>query len=70
MSNLNISSKERRPMISMSSITHGGQKNAKKVGKKGQPEKRKEDPAIPFPQSQKHFSSKLTPGEMEFVASR
>lgn len=69
-SNLNISTKGRNPVISMSSITHGGQKNPKKLSKKPQNDRVKEDPAIPFPQSQKHFSSKLSPGEIEFVASR
>lgn len=70
-SNLNTSFKGRNPVIAASSTSQGSGYPSSKTGKKvTEPTKHKEDPAIPFPQSQKHRSSKLSPNDIEFASNR
>jgi len=68
-SNIDTSFKGKNTVISISSITHGGPKNHKK-GSKKTAEKKVEDPAIPFPQSQKHHSSKFNPKNIDYTATK
>lgn len=66
-SNLNTSTKGRNPVIGITSATHGSKPSHKQSRKSSRGPKKIEDPAIPFPQSQKHHSSKLNTNEQEFV---
>ena len=69
--NLNSSFKGRNPVIGVSSTSQGSGYHKGKPGKKiAEATKHKEDPAIPFPQSQKHRSSKLSPNDIEFASSK
>lgn len=57
-------------MISISSINQESKKYKKNLKTSSRGSKKIQDPAIPFPQSQKHFSSKLTVEKAEYASSR
>lgn len=61
--------KVRQPVIGSSSGYHENPKKAKKSSRKTSGMRHIEDPAIPFPQSQKHQSSKLSPSNIDFASS-
>jgi len=57
-------------VISISSINQESKKYKKNLKTSSRGSKKIQDPAIPFPQSQKHFSSKLTVEKAEYASSR
>lgn len=71
-SNMNSSFKGKSPVIGISSVVYSSNKNGKKQGSRRayEADKRVEDPAIPFPNSQKHQSSKLGSGYIEYLDNR
>lgn len=70
--NLNSSFKGRNPVIGISSIVYGSNKNVKKLHTNVHSESnhRVEDPAIPFPNSQRHQSSKAASSDKEYWRNR
>ena len=70
--NLNSSFKGRNPVIGISSIVYGSNKNAKKLHSNAHSESnhRVENPAIPFPNSQRHQSSKLASSDKDYLLNK
>ena len=68
-SNLDISFKGRNPIMGVSALMQDV-KPKKQSRKSSRTSKKIEDPAIPFPNSEKHRSSKLASNESEYTSSR